>query len=104
MSQLKYFLERDTLRILKNFVLRFQIQMTVANGVLVPTPYWFDSIEIYIRRIGEEIAQYYNDNLMLFLACLNQEQTDAMASLGGYNAATYKSSGTVQNAGTTRYY
>jgi hypothetical protein len=59
------------------------------------------------RRKGMEIARYYADTLMLMLASVTQEQSDAWARLVNYDPDTYQTNGNqplVQTAGTTRYY
>ncbi len=103
-AQIKYFLEKDTLRTMTSVVLRFQIRMDDFDGTVVPTPYWFDRIEIHIRRNGEEVARYYNDILMMMLTSVSQEQSDNWAQLCGYDADTYLTSGVAQVAGSTKYY
>lgn len=100
-AQIKYYLEADTLRHIQNVVLRFRVRIETANGVLVPTPYWFNRIEFYIRKNGKEISRAYADNLMLLLTAVDQEQSDAWATLCGYDPLTYLGDGSVIVAGTT---
>jgi hypothetical protein len=75
--------------------------MDNANGVLLPTPFWFDRIEFINRKSGEEISRYYGDNLMLLLTSVPTELSDSWALLCGYDTYAYGANGVVVNAGTT---
>lgn len=65
-SQIKFYVEANTCRIVKRAKLRFQIGLSVVAGQISdypPCAYWFDRIEFYIRDTGVEIGRLYSDVL-----------------------------------------
>jgi len=70
-SQIKFYLESNTCRIIKSCKLRFKIALSLdlnGNTSTYPQTYnWFDRIEFYIRDTGVEIQRIYSDVLGLFV-------------------------------------
>lgn len=63
-SQIKFFIEANTCRIIKRAKLRFLIGLALVAGDISnyqPVGYWFDRIEFYIRDTGVEIGRIYSD-------------------------------------------
>ena len=69
-SQIKFYLEANTCRIIKSCKLRFKILLSLVGGLTSnypPTYNWFDRIEFYIRDSGVEIGRIYSDVLSMFV-------------------------------------
>lgn len=103
-NQIKYFLEEDTLKNVESVVLRFKIKMTGADDELAPVPYWFDRVEIYDRKSGEEIGRLYSDALYTLLNLIEQEHINNWKDLINYDSKTYTESRKVHAVNNEEYY
>lgn len=105
-TQIKYFLEHNTVGEIRTACLRFQVRVDgMGDAVLAPVPFWFSRIEIYNRSTGKEISRLNSDTLFTYLNVVHQENIEQWADLVGYNPKSYRSDASnTHTVGVTKYY
>lgn len=97
-AQTIYFdLEKDDCSRIEDIMFRFKISCANAAVTLPSSAYWFDRVIVYAQRGQDEIARFYPENVIAFLAMTqNKDQLKYWSKLMNFNLTEFNSEGSLK--------
>lgn len=91
-SQIKFFIENQSVNRIETLTLRFQVQINSNASKLASVEHWFNEIQIIDRTSGVEICRYHDDVLKVFNNIIDTDKVKQHNLLKNTDTQTYKSS------------